>query len=116
AEDKTFYQHNGVDPQGIVRAFVANTRAGETTQGASTITQQVVRMMLTYFADHPQEAVDATEQTPARKLREARYALALEKEWPKEQILETYLNLAYFGHGAYGIFAASQVYYGKAPM
>lgn len=115
AEDKTFYEHNGVDPQGILRAFVANTRAGETTQGASTITQQVVRMSLTYFADHPQEAVDATEQTTARKLREARYAIALEKEWPKEKILETYLNLAYFGHGAYGIFAASQVYYGKAP-
>ena len=115
AEDKAFFRHNGIDPQGILRAFVANTRAGETTQGASTITQQVVRMALTYFAKHPQDALDATEQTTARKLREARYAIALEKEWSKERILETYFNLSYFGQGAFGIFAASQVYYGKAP-
>lgn len=115
AEDKTFYQHNGVDPQGILRAFVANTSAGQTTQGASTITQQVVRMSLTYFAKHPQDALEATEQTTGRKLREARYAMALEKEWSKDQILETYFNLSYFGQGAFGIFAASQVYYGKAP-
>ena len=80
AEDKTFYQHNGVDPQGILRAFVANTSAGQTTQGASTITQQVVRMSLTYFAKHPQDALEATEQTTGRKLRETRYAMALEKE------------------------------------
>ncbi len=115
AEDKAFFRHNGIDPQGILRAFVANTRAGQTTQGASTITQQVVRMALTYFAKHPQDALDATEQTTARKLREARYAIALEKEWSKERILETYFNLSYFGQGAFGIFAASQVYYGKAP-
>src|SRR5690606_28005304 len=116
AEDRNFYQHNGVDVRGIARAFLANLRAGYTTQGASTITQQFVRLALTYFADHPQEIVEATEETTARKLREARLAMAVEKEMSKDEILERYLNLAYFGEGAYGVFAASQVYFGKKPM
>ena len=115
AEDRNFYDHNGVDVRGIARALVANVDAGETTQGASTVTQQFVRLALTYFADHPQEIVEATEETTGRKLREARLAIAVEKEMSKEEILERYLNLAYFGEGAYGIFAASQVYFGKKP-
>lgn len=116
AEDRKFYEHNGVDVRGIARAFVANLGAGDITQGASTITQQFVRLALTYFADHPQQVVEATEDTHARKLREARLAMAVEKRMTKDEILERYLNLAYFGEGAYGVFAASQVYFGKPPM
>jgi membrane peptidoglycan carboxypeptidase len=116
AEDRNFYDHIGVDVRGIARAFVANTGAGDITQGASTVTQQFVRLALTYFADTPQEIVEATEDTHTRKLREARLAMAVEKQMSKEEILERYLNLAYFGEGSYGIFAASQVYFGKQPM
>ena len=115
AEDNNFYEHNGVDTRGIMRAFVANIAADQVTQGASTITQQFVRLSLTYFSTDLQDVVDATEETTARKLREARMAIAVEKQMSKEEILERYLNLAYFGEGAYGIFAASQVYFGKPP-
>jgi membrane peptidoglycan carboxypeptidase len=116
AEDRNFYDHIGVDMRGIARAFIANTGAGDITQGASTVTQQFVRLALTYFAEHPQEIVEATEDTHARKLREARLAMAVEQQMSKDEILGRYLNLAYFGEGAYGIFAASQVYFGKRPM
>jgi membrane peptidoglycan carboxypeptidase len=115
AEDRNFYDHNGVDVRGIARAFVANTAADEITQGASTITQQFVRLSLTYFADDLQDVVAATEDTNGRKLREVRYAIAVEQRLTKEEILNRYLNLAYFGEGAYGIFAASQVYFRKRP-
>lgn len=115
AEDRTFYEHNGVDVRGIARAFVANTAADEITQGASTITQQFVRLSLTYFSDDLNDVVAATEDTTGRKLREARYAIAVEQQLTKDEILNRYLNLAYFGEGAYGIFAASQVYFGKRP-
>lgn len=115
AEDQSFHQHNGVDVKGIARAFVANQNAGETEQGASTLTMQYVRMAISYSARTPQEVVDATEDTNVRKLREIRYAMALEKKLTKPQILEKYLNMAPFGAGAYGVFAASQVYFNKAP-
>lgn len=115
AEDERFYQHNGVDMQGVARAFVANQSKGEVNQGASTITMQYVRLAISYSADSPQEVVDATVDTNARKLREMRYALAVEKQLSKDEILERYLNIAYFGNRAYGIYAASQVYFGKPP-
>jgi membrane peptidoglycan carboxypeptidase len=115
AEDQNFRRHQGVDLKGIARAFVANQNAGETAQGASTITMQYVRMAISYSARTPQEVVDATEDTNVRKLREIRYAMALEKKLTKDQILEKYLNIAPFGNGAYGVFAASQVYFNKAP-
>ncbi|MGN9910679.1 penicillin-binding protein [Phytohabitans sp. LJ34] len=115
AEDHTFRTHNGVDAKGIARAFVANNSAGATTQGASTLTMQLVRMLIAYSATHPQDVVAATEDTNARKLREMKYALQLDKEMTKDEILERYLNIAPFGRGAYGIFAASQVYFGKYP-
>ncbi|WP_239676692.1 transglycosylase domain-containing protein [Natronosporangium hydrolyticum] len=115
AEDRNFYEHNGVDVRGIARAFVANTAADQVTQGASTVTQQFVRLSLTYFSEDLQDVVDATEETNGRKLREARYAIAVEQQLTKEEILNGYLNLAYFGEGAYGIFAASQVYFDKRP-
>jgi membrane peptidoglycan carboxypeptidase len=114
AEDSRFYQHHGVDLQGVIRAFVSNQSGGD-TQGASTLTMQYVRQAITYSATSPQAVIDATEETNARKLREMRYALALETQLTKDQILERYLNIAAFGHGAYGIYAASQVYFGKEP-
>jgi membrane peptidoglycan carboxypeptidase len=114
AEDHQFYKHNGVDLKGVARAFVNNKNGGG-KQGASTLTMQLVRMTLAYSAKTPQEAVDATKDTPERKLSEMKYALQLEKELTKQQILERYLNIAPFGNGAYGVFAGSQVYFGKKP-
>ena len=113
AEDARFFDHNGVDMRGIARAFVANQRAGGVSQGASTITMQYVRMSLRDSAETPAEVYAATEQTPARKLREMRLAIELEKQVSKQQILERYLNAAYFGHRAYGIAAAAEVYFSK---
>ena len=76
---------------------------------------QYVRQAIAYSAKTPREVVAATEETTARKLREMKYAIALEKELTKDEILERYLNIASFGNGAYGIYAASQVYFGKPP-
>ncbi|MFY1687445.1 transglycosylase domain-containing protein [Plantactinospora sp. WMMB782] len=115
SEDSRFYEHNGVDPKGVLRAFVANQQAGGVSQGASTLTMQYVRMALRDSAKTPMEAREATEQTPIRKLREMRLALDLEKETTKAQILERYLNSAYFGHRAYGIYSASEIFFSKLP-
>jgi membrane peptidoglycan carboxypeptidase len=115
AEDTRFYEHHGVDMKGTIRAFVANQQAGEVSQGASTLTMQYVRNALRDSADSPQEAIDATAQNSGRKLREMRLAMALEKRMSKQQILEGYLNVAYFGHRAYGIYAASDIYFSKLP-
>jgi membrane peptidoglycan carboxypeptidase len=116
AEDNRFYQHRGVDVKGVARAFVANQNAGgQTEQGASTLTMQYVRQAISYSAKTPQDVVDATDKTPTRKLREMKYAIDLEKKLNKDQILERYLNIAAYGHGAYGIFAASHVYFEKDP-
>ena len=114
AEDHDFYKHNGVDLNGVARAFV-NNQAGAQRQGASTLTMQYVRLAISYSATHPADVVAATEDTSARKLREMRYALQIDKELSKDEILRRYLNIAAFGNGAYGIFAASQVYFGKPP-
>ncbi|MEV6306253.1 transglycosylase domain-containing protein [Actinoplanes sp. NPDC051861] len=114
AEDRKFYDHNGVDLKGVARAFVGNSSGG-TQQGASTLTMQYVRMSLAYSATNPQEVVDATEDSPKRKITEMKYALQVEKQLTKDQILERYLNTAPFGNQAYGVFAASQVYFNKRP-
>jgi membrane peptidoglycan carboxypeptidase len=114
AEDREFYHHNGVDIKGVARALVNNNN-GKSKQGASTITMQWVRMSLAYSATNPREVVDATTDTPKRKVTEMKYALQVEKELTKDQILERYLNIAPFGSQAYGIFAASQVYFNKKP-
>ncbi|MGN9813272.1 penicillin-binding protein [Micromonospora sp. BQ11] len=114
AEDHDFYKHNGVDLNGVARAFVNNS-AGADRQGASTLTMQYVRLAIAYSATHPADVVAATEDTSARKLREMRYAIQIDKELSKDEILERYLNIAAFGNGAYGIFAASQVYFNKKP-
>ncbi len=113
AEDARFYDHNGVDPQGVVRALVANQNSGEVTQGASTLTQQYVRNVLRYAAKNRSELRAATERTAARKLREMRYAIAMEEKLNKDQILERYLDIAYFGNGGYGAGSAAQAYFSQ---
>ncbi|MGC4804190.1 penicillin-binding protein [Micromonospora sp. DT233] len=115
AEDHDFYKHNGVDINGVARAFVNNQSNASSQQGASTLTMQYVRLAIAYSADHPADVVAATEDTSARKLREMRYALQVDKDFSKDEILTRYLNIASFGNGAYGIYAASQVYFGKPP-
>ncbi|SCL38989.1 Membrane carboxypeptidase (penicillin-binding protein) [Micromonospora rhizosphaerae] len=115
AEDNRFYQHHGVDPKGVARAFVANARSNGVSQGASTLTMQYVRMALRDSAKTPKEVQEATQQTSLRKIKEMRMALDVEKELSKEQILERYLNSAYFGHRAYGIYAAAQIFFSKTP-
>ncbi|MEU2615862.1 transglycosylase domain-containing protein [Micromonospora sp. NPDC007271] len=115
AEDHNFYKHNGVDLNGIARAFVNNSSGANSRQGASTLTMQYVRLAISYSATHPADVVAATEDTSARKLREMSLALQVDKQFSKDEILERYLNIAAFGNGAYGIYAASQVYFGKPP-
>ncbi|MCY1145490.1 transglycosylase domain-containing protein [Actinoplanes sp. Pm04-4] len=114
AEDHKFYEHNGVDVKGIARAFVNNSQGGS-QQGASTLTMQYVRMAQAYGAKTPQEAIDATKDSPERKVAEIKYALQIEKDLDKKEILRRYLNLAPFGNGAYGVYAGSQVYFNKSP-
>jgi membrane peptidoglycan carboxypeptidase len=114
AEDSRFYQHGGVDLKGLARALVSNSGGDHAQQGASTLTMQYVRNVLKNDPSlTAQQRADATIDTPGRKLREIRYANALERRLTKQQILERYLNIAYFGAGAYGIFAASETYFGK---
>ncbi|GAA4208900.1 transglycosylase domain-containing protein [Actinocatenispora rupis] len=115
AEDTRFYQHHGVDPRGIVRSLLANRQAGRVSEGASTLTMQYVRNVLMYSAQTPEQLQQATEQTMGRKLREMRYALALERKYTKSQIMERYLNIIYFGHQAYGIKAAARIYFDTTP-
>ncbi|WP_406072539.1 transglycosylase domain-containing protein [Micromonospora sp. NBC_01638] len=116
AEDVRFYQHSGVDLRGVVRAFTVNKRDGQTRQGASTLTMQYVRNVL---GNDPRlteaQRKAATEISTVRKIQEMRYALALERELDKEEILARYLNIAYFGAGAYGIAAASRRYFSRSP-
>ncbi|MGY1638897.1 transglycosylase domain-containing protein [Geodermatophilus sp. SYSU D00742] len=111
-EDERFHRHNGLDIEGTLRAFVRNVTAGSVEEGGSTITQQLVKQTLLQIAATPEDRQAATEQSVARKLREARLALALEETYPKEEILTRYLNIVYFGEGAYGVQAAAQTYFG----
>ncbi|RKR86953.1 membrane peptidoglycan carboxypeptidase [Micromonospora pisi] len=114
AEDTRFYEHGGVDLRGVVRAFVANSTTGEVEQGASTLTMQYVRNVLKSDPNLTAEQREAaTAETKGRKIQEMRYAIALEKKLSKQEILDRYLNIAYFGAGAYGVGAASQRYFGK---
>ena len=115
-EDKRFYEHNGVDATGIARALVTNL-GDSGRQGASTITQQYVRNSLAergYLEGDADQVSAATEQTTERKLREIKYALALEKTQSKDEILTGYLNITPFGPITYGVEAASQRYFSKS--
>jgi penicillin-binding protein 1A len=102
AEDASFYEHEGLDYFGMLRAMVANMRAGKTRQGGSTITQQVVKNVLL-----------EPERTYKRKIRETILARKLEQQLTKDQIFHLYLNHIYLGHGRYGIEEAARYYYGK---
>ena len=102
-EDANFYQHRGFDIRGIARAAWANLRTGETVSGASTITQQLVKRMLL-----------TDEQTYIRKVREIVLASQVDATYPKDRILEMYLNQVYYGNQAYGVEAAALSYFGKS--
>ena len=115
-EDQRFYQHQGVDPTGMVRALVSNN-AGGSRQGASTLTQQYVRNTLieTGLRNDDHKIIrDATESTVARKLREMKFALSLEQKYSKQQILEGYLNIAAFSPSTYGVEASARHYFSKS--
>ena len=101
-EDRRFYDHGGVDVEGIARALWEDVRAGKVVQGGSTITQQLVRNL--YIS---------REQTLERKVKEACLAIKLNRAWSKQRILATYINLVPYGNLAYGIEAASQTYFSK---
>src|SRR5271163_1341744 len=102
-EDRRFYEHYGIDPQGLFRAFVTNTQAGGVVQGGSTITQQLAKNLFL-----------SNERTYERKINEAFLALWLEAHLNKNEILKLYLDRAYLGGGAFGVDAAAQYYFGKS--
>jgi len=112
-EDDHFYDHGAVDITGLARALFRNSTSG-TRQGGSGITQQYVKNLLLTQAKSPEEEAKVTAQTLGRKIQELRYAVAIEKELTKDQILERYLNTVNFGDGAYGIGAAAVHYFGVA--
>lgn len=101
-EDERFFTHSGTDLRGVARAMWTNMMAGEIREGASTITQQLARALLL-----------SNDRTFARKIREVIVARRIEDIYTKDQILVLYLNLVYMGHTAYGVQAASHVYFGK---
>lgn len=105
AEDQHFFEHKGVDGWGMLRATISNLRAGKMVEGGSTITEQLAKNA---FLDWRDKSAD-------RKLQQWAIANALEEKYSKEQLLEAYLNLVYFGRGAYGVGAASERYFGKSP-
>ena len=110
-EDDRFYEHGPVDVRGTVRALANNYRGGS-RQGGSGITQQYVKNLLLSEARTEAEQRAVTAVTPARKLREAWYAVEAERVLGKDGVLEAYLNTVYFGRGAYGIGAAAERYFG----
>lgn len=102
-EDRQFYDHPGFDLRGVLRALMKNIRAGDYVEGASTITQQLAKTLFL-----------TPQKTIMRKLKEAFLAFQIERRCTKDEILELYLNQVYFGSGAYGVEAASQVFFGKS--
>lgn len=104
AEDKNFYSHHGLDYKRMLRAALTNLRAGSFKQGASTISQQLVK-----------NTQLSNEKTLTRKLKEIKLTRQLEKKYSKDEILEMYLNTIYFGHTCYGISEAADFYFGKEP-
>lgn len=103
-EDRRFYEHKGVDPIAVLRAIVSDITHKKLREGGSTITQQLARNVFL-----------SNERSFSRKIREAALAMQLEEKLTKQQILELYVNNTYFGEGAYGIKAASEIYFGKKP-
>ncbi len=105
-EDRRFYEHNGIDLVGVLRAGITNVLRGGYAQGFSTITMQLARNVF------PQQLT--REKSPLRKLREVKIARAIESKYSKDHILELYLNQIYLGSGAYGVETASERYFGKS--
>ena len=101
-EDANFFTHKGIDPKGIARALMARVKSEKFSQGASTITQQLVRNTILH-----------NEKTLERKIVEIAWALEVEKRLNKEKILEIYANIMFLGNGAYGVGAAAHRYFGK---
>jgi membrane peptidoglycan carboxypeptidase len=110
-EDYRFYQHGAIDLKGTLRALITNQANNGVVQGGSSITQQLVKLTLLSQAKTKAEKKAATDDTYARKLKELRYAIALEQTHSKDWILARYLNTAYFGDGAYGVQAAAKHYF-----
>jgi membrane peptidoglycan carboxypeptidase len=113
-EDSRFYEHGGIDPLGVGRAFISNLGGGS-TQGASTLTQQYVKITLQENALNNNDKLGAraaTARSYTRKLQELKYAVTLEKNLTKNQILEGYLNIVYYGGQAYGVEAAARHFFG----
>ena len=102
-EDRRFYHHGGVDPQGIARAVVNDIKAGRAVEGGSTITQQLVRNL---YIRH-------NERTLRRKVVEACLAVKLSQDWSKDKILAEYMNTVYYGNHAYGVEAAARTYFSR---
>lgn len=111
-EDARFYDHGAFDPKAVVRAAVADLKAGRFRQGASTLTQQYVKQALLQQADDSGAVTTADRKTLARKLHELGQALSVERAMSKDEILERYLNIVYFGNGAWGIESAARRYFG----
>lgn len=103
-EDETFYENYGFSPKRLLGAFVSYELKGDSSYGGSTITQQLVKI-----------ATGDNSHSAERKARELGAAIYLTEHWDKEQILESYINVAYYGDGSYGIYEASQNYFGKVP-
>lgn len=112
-EDSRFLSHHGFDLRGGLRAIARNSDSGGVTEGASTLTMQYVKNVLVNEATSNEEIQAARGHSAVRKLREIRLALALEKRYSKAEILQRYLNIAYFGAGAYGVEAAARRYFSK---
>ncbi|MCI3278663.1 transglycosylase domain-containing protein [Streptomyces cylindrosporus] len=113
-EDSRFYQHGAIDLKGVLRALNKNAQSGGVAQGASTLTQQLVKnVAIEEAGDDPTKVAQATQQTIGRKIKELKYAIQLEEELGKKKILENYLNITFFGEQAYGVEAAAQRYFSK---
>ncbi|MDG9702724.1 transglycosylase domain-containing protein [Streptomyces sp. DH37] len=113
-EDSRFYEHGAIDLKSVLRALNKNAQQGEVAEGGSTLTQQYVKNVFVEQAGDDQKKVaEATQQTIGRKIQELKYAIKVEEELSKKQILENYLNITYFGQQAYGIEAAARRYFSK---
>src|SRR6185436_11916000 len=101
-EDADFYKHGGISPKAIIRAGLKDLMAGKKVEGASTLTQQLSKLIFL-----------TPQKSWTRKINEALLSIQIEKDFTKDQILELYANQVYFGHGAYGVEQASRLYFGK---
>ena len=113
-EDDRFYEHGAIDLIGMLRALASNIAAGGVEEGGSTLTQQYVKQAQVVAADDSAGVRKATETTISRKVREVGAALAVESDLSKDEILRRYLNLVYFGNGAYGVEVAAQRYFSRS--